>query len=77
MSFATSTFGQTIHHILDEDFSVMVTQDRFFFFNHNYEERKRAYFGRVSSDDNYRVFSHVTRLQHEHIFMNFNCPTRE
>ena len=33
--------------------------------------------GRVSSDDNYRVYSHGTRSQHEHSFMNFNCPTRE
>ena len=33
--------------------------------------------GRVSSDDNYRVYSHGTRSQHEHSFMNFNGPTRE
>ena len=33
--------------------------------------------GRVSSDDNYRVRVHVKRLQREHIFMNYNRPTRE
>ena len=31
----------------------------------------------ASSDDNYRVLFCVTRLQHEHRFMNFNHPKRE
>jgi len=33
--------------------------------------------GRVSSNDNKRIYSRQTRLQREHIFMNFNWPTRE
>ena len=39
--------------------------------------RLQMFTGRVSSDDNYRVCSRVSRLQREHRFMNFNCPTRE
>ena len=33
--------------------------------------------GRVSSEDEKHVCSHWTRIQREHIFKNFNCPTRE
>ena len=33
--------------------------------------------GHVSSDDQKRVCSRQTRLQHEHIFRNFNCPSRK
>ena len=33
--------------------------------------------GRVSSEDEKRVCSCETRLQHKHIFKNLNCPTRE
>ena len=33
--------------------------------------------GRVSGDDQKRVSYRGTRLQREHIFKNFNCPTRE
>ena len=34
-------------------------------------------FGRVSSERQKRVCSRETRWQYEHIFKNFNCPTRE
>ena len=33
--------------------------------------------GRVSSERQKRVCSRETRWQYEHIFKNFNCPTRE
>ena len=33
--------------------------------------------GRVSREDEKRVSSHETCSQHEHVFKNFNCATRE
>ena len=38
---------------------------------------KNIHKGRVSSEDEKRVCYCETRLQHEHTFKNFNCPTRE
>ena len=37
----------------------------------------RGYSGRVSTEDEKRVRFRWTLLQHEHIFKNFNCLTRE
>ena len=33
--------------------------------------------GRISRDDQKRVYSRQTNLQREHIFKNFNCSSRE
>jgi len=39
--------------------------------------QKLSPIGCVSSDDKNHVSTCWTRFQHEHRFMNFNCPTRE
>ena len=46
-------------------------------FNERDDGNCKCYLGRISSEDEKRVCYCEKRSQCEHIFKNFNCPTRE
>ena len=70
-----SFLRQTI--CLSKSFSLMGSKVKFDSERSGLLKIKDLHIGCVSTDDKNLDCSHKSRFQHEHRFMNFNCPTRE